>query len=205
VKLTFLGRAPTLELRDPLAETLGVLEPGETLSYSYEDTVKLSGHSCPTVAGAYLMTVAALRELYPDGPAVRGEIAVTVGGEPEDGSAGPMAQVIALLTGAATETGFQGLMGRFARAALLRFDPASEGTIRFQRRDTGATVDASFDPSSVPGSPALGILLAAVLSGRATADDRRRFGELWQERVERILTGPIGRVVRIRRMEPSRR
>jgi hypothetical protein len=196
--LPFLAHAPSIELRDPLAEVLGVLEPGATFRYTYEDVVKLSGHSCPTVAGAFLMTVEALRRLYPERPPARGEVEVVVGGDPTDGSAGPMSQVIAHVTGAAPETGFLGLMGRWRRASLLRFDPANPGRIRFRRTDTGATVDATYDPSAVPPDARLQPLLVGTLTGRATAEETRRFGELWQDRVGRILTGDPSHVVRLK-------
>jgi|GEM_PF-3207683 len=42
-----------IEIRDPVAEALAVLEPGEPFVVTYEDVVKTAGHSCPTAAGAY--------------------------------------------------------------------------------------------------------------------------------------------------------
>lgn len=181
------GSDAGIDLVDPLAELLGARRPRETFHYGYDDVVKLSGHSCPTVAGAYLMTLAALRHLYPGDVPARGQIEVTVGGRRDDGSAGPMSQVVALLTGAAPETGFGGLMGRHRRRDLLTFDPALSDRIRFRRLDTGAAVDVAYDPSGVPAHPDLGRLLGAVLAGRATDEERSRFGELWQARVAAIL------------------
>jgi hypothetical protein len=178
-----------IELSDPLAEALGARRPKETFRYAYEDAVKLSGHSCPTVAGAYLVTEAALRALYPGAIPVRGEIEVIVGGTAGDGRAGPTAQVIALITGAATETGFGGLMGRWKRRGLLRFDPAAEG-VRFTRRDTGASVEVRYHPERIPAPKELGALLGPVLAGSATRADADRFAGLWQARVEAILAAP---------------
>ena len=94
---------------DPLAEFLGALPARGTFRYTYDDVVKLAGHSCPTVAGAFLMTAAAMRALYPGGTPVRGEIEVIVGGEHDGTSSGPMSQVFTFLTGAATDSGFAGL------------------------------------------------------------------------------------------------
>ena len=71
----FFDQAPTITLRDPLADLLGAAEDG-LIDYHYVDAVRLAGHSCPTIAGAYLMARAALRTLYPDGPAERGGVAV---------------------------------------------------------------------------------------------------------------------------------
>ena len=63
----FFDAVPTLTLHDPLADLLGAVSDG-LMTYGYTDAVKLAGHSCPTVAGAYLMTLKALGRLYPDGP-----------------------------------------------------------------------------------------------------------------------------------------
>ena len=59
----FFVEAPTISLRDPLAQFLGVSKSG-MITYAYADAVKLAGHSCPTVAGAYLMVRRGLQYLY---------------------------------------------------------------------------------------------------------------------------------------------
>ena len=48
-----------------LASFLGAFEDG-IIEYSYLDVVKSAGHSCPTVLGAYLMTLKGLEALYKD-------------------------------------------------------------------------------------------------------------------------------------------
>ena len=48
----FFARVPAVTLRDPLAELLGAAEGG-LIEYRFADAVKLTGHSCPTVAGAW--------------------------------------------------------------------------------------------------------------------------------------------------------
>ena len=189
----------TIELSDPLASFLGALPPGGTFRYSYDDAVKLSGHSCPTVAGAWLMTVAALRELYPNAIPARGDIEVTVGGAPDGNSTGPMSQVFALLTGAAGETGFAGLGGRFRRRGLLRFDPSLGGRIRFRRVDTGDAVEVLYEPGRVPASAELRQVMARALDQDATPDEEARFAELWMARVREIVSGDPARVVQVRR------
>lgn len=185
----------TLTLRDPLAELLGY---PSVMRYTYEDVVKLSGHSCPTVAGAFLMTAAALEALYGGDTPVRGDLEVTLGGAPDDGTTGPMAQVITLLTGAATELGFGGLGGLHRRRGLLGFDPALERRVRFRRRDTGATVEVTYAPRNVPSPPELGALMPEVLGGHASAEQRARFGALWQARVRDLLEGDRARVIEVR-------
>ncbi|MHB8874753.1 MAG: hypothetical protein ACYC8T_13775 [Myxococcaceae bacterium] len=200
----FSARAPVLELTDELAELLGALPPGGTFRYTYEDAVKLAGHSCPTVAGAYLMTAAGLKALYGEATPARGDIEVTLGGERDDGGSGPMSQVVSLLTGAAPETGFGGLMGHGRRKDLLRFDPSLDGRIRYRRKDTGAAVEVSYDSHAVPRAPEMHELLSLTLSGRATPAQRQRFGELWQAVVEDLLTGDLARVIEVRTVHPER-
>lgn len=190
--------APAIELSDELATFLGALPPGGTFRYLYQDAVKLSGHSCPTVAGAYLMTAAALRALYPNAIPARGEIEVVIGGASDGTSSGPMSQVITLLTGAAGESGFAGLGGKFVRRGLLRFDSALAGRIRFCRRDSGQAVEVTYEPGRVPPSAELRAVMARALGDEATDSDRARFSELWTERVAEILSGDPERVVQVR-------
>ncbi len=198
--LQFADRVATLAVHDPLAELLGALEPGQAFHYTYEDAVKLCGHSCPTVARAWLMTIAAVRELYGDRVPVRGEIEVVIGGDPRDGSTGPASRVVELLTGAAPESGFGGLAGHCRRRDLLRFDPALEGRMRFRRTDTGATVEVELDRGAIPAEPDLPDAMRAALAPQATVEQRRRFAELWQRRVEGLLTGAAARAVRVQRL-----
>lgn len=63
----FFDKVKPIVLYDPLAEFLGAAEAGR-VEYAYLDAVKLAGHSCPTVAGAYLMAMKALQALEHRGP-----------------------------------------------------------------------------------------------------------------------------------------
>lgn len=71
----FFDAVPAIVVADPLAEMLGAAEGG-LIEYRYVDAVKVAGHSCPTVAGAWLMTPAALARVYPGETPRRGEIRV---------------------------------------------------------------------------------------------------------------------------------
>ncbi len=183
---TFFDDVPPIVLRDPLAAFLGAAEDG-LIEYRFADAVRLAGHSCPTVAGAWLMTTRALKALYGDAVPERGGIAVAFRDGQGDGVTGVIASVATLITGAAGAGGFKGLAGRFSRRDLLSFDAAGEADIRFSRRDNGAAVEVSLDLSAVGGDPRMGQLLPALLAGQASAGDARLFGELWQDRVRRIL------------------
>jgi hypothetical protein len=183
----FFEQAPRITLHDPLAALLGASDDG-LLEYGYVDAVRLAGHSCPTVAGAYLMARAALRALYPAGPAERGSISIRMGAPEHEGVTGVIAQVLTLLTGAAADNGFHGLGGRFVRHGLLRYAGSSEDAgVVFRRRDNGTAVRVELDLSSVPPAPGLREHMGAALAPGATPAQQRAFGQLWQDRVRRLL------------------
>ena len=181
-------KAPVIELYDPLGDLLGAGDG--VYRYSFDDAVKLAGHACPTVAGGFLLVLTALRHLYGNERPRRGAVRVTVQGAPDQGSTGPLTQVITLLTGAAAENGFQGLGGHHARQGLLRFAPAAASgptRLTFERVDTGANVTLVYDPSPIPAGPAMGAHLTAILSGQDDEPTRQRFTQAWRDRVEAIL------------------
>jgi hypothetical protein len=183
----FYKLAPVIPTRDPFAEMLGAAQDG-VLEYSYVDAVRLAGHSCPTVAGAFLIGRAALAALYPEGPAERGTIGVHMPAPEHEGTTGVMAQVLTLITGAAADNGFHGIQGRFRRKGLLSFAEQREGeAIIFSRLDTGTKVSVEIDVSLVPGDPAQGGRLMAILQDRADATQRGAFANAWQARVRRLL------------------
>ena len=182
----FYDDVPPIVLVDPLAETLGALEGG-VIVYRYVDAVKLAGHSCPTVACAWLMTRRALESLYPATLPRRGELRVELRARIDEGVAGVIASIAGLLTGAANEGGFQGLAGRFGRQALLQFGVPLAGEIRFTRLDTGAAVTLSHDVRVVPQPPRLRERMRDALGANASAGSRDAFASAWQGWVKTIL------------------
>jgi len=182
----FYARIPGLTLRDPLAGVLGAAEDG-FIDYRYEDAVRLAGHSCPTVAGAWLMARHGLAALYPDGVPERGNIRVELRAAQDAGTAGVVGSVLGLVTGAAGEGGFKGWGGRHARQGLLQFSADLPAEVRLTRLDTGASVLLDYYPEKVPAAPEIAPLMARVVGGVANAYERAAFAGLWQARVERIL------------------
>ncbi len=182
----FFDAVPRLRMHDPLAQFLGAAEDG-VIEYGYGDAVKLAGHSCPTVASAYGLTRHALRALYGSDLPQRGAIRVEFREDRSAGVVGVIANVISLLTGAAGDTGFKGLGGRFDRRNLLVFNADVPLEIRFTRMDTGARVNAAAHVRLVPGDPAMPALLQRCLTGQAGPEEALRFGAMWQERVRRVL------------------
>lgn len=182
----FFDEVRTLTLYDPLAEFLGAAEDG-LIEYTYHDAVKLAGHSCPTIAGAYLSTLKALERLYPDAIPERGAIKVSFREHATSGVTGVMANVATLLTGCTHDTGFKGLAGRFDRRNLLFFSAPIGGEMQFERKDNGASVIAAYRPEQVPSDPAMKELMPLVMAGAASPAEYTEFARLWQERVRRIL------------------
>jgi len=181
----FFGQAPRIAVHDPLAALLGAGDG--RIDYGYADAVKLAGHSCPTVASAYLMTRAALAALYPDTLPQRGELRVEVRDPADEGVAGVIGNVAALLTGAAGEGGFHGLGGRFVRRGLLHFGVPMTGQLRFTRTDSGESVEVSANVQMVGGDRRMRELLPRAVTGMASPEEVALFGTLWQERVRRLL------------------
>lgn len=182
----FFDAVETIQMQDPLSNMLGTFVNGD-VTFSYLDVVKAAGHSCPTVGGAYLMTLKALTALYPESTPVRGNIRVAFAEAQDEGVAGVVGSVISHITGAAVISGFKGLNGRFARHSLMEFGADVASSARFTRIDTGESVDVFYNPNAVPPKPEMQALLPKVMAGKANEEELKRFGELWQERVKRIL------------------
>ncbi len=182
----FFDTVPPVVMHDPLAETLGAAEDG-VVEYRYADAVRLAGHSCPTVAGAWLMTARALRRLYGDERPQRGSIRVEVREPQDEGVAGVIGSVAGFVTGAAGDGGFKGLAGRHSRRNLISYGAAIEGDLRFTRTDTGASVEVACHSGIVERPSDLRTLMQAALEPSADDEARRAFARAWQEWVRRIL------------------
>ena len=181
----FFDEIETIKLQDKLADFLGATENG-LIEFSYVDVVKTAGHSCPTVLGAYLMTLEGLKALYKDELPQRGEIKVEFSERIEEGVAGVIANVITNITGATTNSGFKGIMGLFSRNNLMAFESNISSSVRFTRRDTDDFVDVIYDPSSIGADPMMRELMQKSISRQATQEEAKEFGRLWQQRVEAI-------------------
>ncbi len=181
----FYDEVQTIKVKDPLSAVLGAFAGGE-YEFNYLDAVKLAGHSCPTVAGAYIITAEALKALYGQETVIRGNIKVEFKENLQDGVAGVIGNVVSQITGATDKSGFKGLAGKFARHSLMDFNSNINSSARFTRVDNGKSVDVSYDPSSIMPSPSMQPLMQKMMSGNAEPSEMKEFGELWQDRVERI-------------------
>jgi len=197
----FFDNAPVLRVRDRLSQVLGATPDG-IIDYHYADAVRLAGHSCPTLAGAWLCARAGLNALYDDDLPERGGVAVSLPDAEDAGVAGVVGQLLTLVIGAAGAGGFKGLAGRHGRKDLLAYGDADAGALRLRRLDTGATVEVEADASRIPMAPAQRVLMPLVLQGGADTAELREFGRLWQDRVRRMLVDHADdpNLVRVRRV-----
>lgn len=188
-KQAFYEDVAPIRLKDPLAVFLGAIDEQEDFFFTYTDAVKLAGHSCPAVSGAYKITQKALSALFGAETPLRGGISVKVLGNINNGANGPIAQVISLITGAAPESGFAGLGNRFGRKNKLIFDEQHEeaNAFVFTRDDTGQSVKVTYHPELLPAPPELHGLFTKCLVGTATPKQQNEFKKLWQARVKIVL------------------
>ena len=196
----------SITLYDPLAQILGAFDDG-LIRFKYMQIVKSAGHSCPTVAGAYLITLAGLEALYPSSEEilpVRGQIKVEFKEALEDGVAGVIGNVISQITGATDKSGFKGLNGNFARHSLMDYNSDINSSVRFTRLDNLGkkvkSVDVFYDPSNVGGNPKMQPLMQKVMMNQASQEEAKEFGELWQERVKKILIDNKENVIRVEKV-----
>lgn len=182
----FYDDVPKITLHDPLAKILGSSVDG-LIVFGFTDIVKLAGHGCPTVAGAYLCAYHGLKALYPGETPVRGNVEVLLQGSESAGVNGVIANVIGSILGAAGIGGFGGLGGQFSRKNLLHYSQNIPTSIQLRRIDTKTSINISYHPEIVSGDPRTSLFLGKILNGTASADEEKAFKLLWNERLEKIL------------------
>lgn len=192
----FLYEVSPIRFKDPLAETLGAFKENEAvLEYTFIETVKMAGHACPTVTGAYMSCQEALNLLYQDAIPIRGNIAVTIYGDPDEGVYGVIGQVFSFLTGAASTSGFKGLAQKFIRRDLLQFSSEkidSEAMcFEFKRLDNEARVLVRFYPQKIPYPTEKAIklneLMKKVLWDKASDAEKKELQDLFIGKVRVML------------------
>ncbi len=177
----FYDEIEHIVLKDGLSEFLGASEEG-IIDISYLDIVKMAGHSCATIAGAYLMAQSGLKELFGTALPKRGEIKVELKGTLEDNT-GAVALVLSNITGATSDSGFMGLQGKFNRRGLLFYGANISSNVRFTRLDTNKSVEVSYMPMKVvtPGE-----IMQSAIGPQATQESKNSFPKRWQEMVKTI-------------------
>ena len=209
-KQDFFDEVESIKLNDPLSWVLGAQAESEPFVFTYKDTVKMAGHSCPAVSSAYKITALALKALYPPDSGetpVRGNIRVLIKGTVDQLAYGPQSQVFTFITGASGSAGFKGLQGKFSRKDKLSFDEDFQFcTYIFERADNNKAardglqktrdglqraVKVTYDPTRLTEDPRLSEVMPKVMDGSASSGEREEFGALWQGKVKEILLSNI--------------
>ncbi|MBL0721740.1 MAG: hypothetical protein JJV88_04085 [Sulfurovum sp.] len=194
---SFFNEVESIKVQDKLSSFLGAFDNG-IYDIGYLDCVKLAGHSCPTVAGAYLMAREALKELYPNGEIIqRGNLKVEMRDEKSNGVTGVIATAISFITGASDDAGFKGIGGNMSRNNLLSYGASILKEVRLTRLDNNQSVEVNYNPSSVMPSPNMQPLMGKMMKNMASEDEKIEFGKLWQDRVEKILLADSSTLITI--------
>ncbi len=195
----YITEVPPIMMIDPYFQIFG--QSQTPVPYYYEEAVKLAGHSCGAVTGAWTITQKALEVLYPNGETpVRGQITVEAPGAEDEWFVGVFGEVITFVTGAAPHTGFIGSeFGQtddvFVRQNKMVYSEEPTGQLPpmrewiFTRTDTGAKVGVKFNlviitPIPTPGRTAMGKKMAA---GEATPEEAADYYQYWNDRATFVL------------------
>jgi len=186
----FYDKVEPFILKDDLAQFLGATEDG-IIQIDYIDCVKLAGHSCPTVAGSFILAQVALQELFGNEMPKRSQVKIEFKEPKDSGVTGVIGSVLSFILGSNDEGGFAGIGGKFNRKNLLSYGNSDvAGMVRFTRVDNNESVTLTLDTSAVPGNPNMQPLMQKTLMGQASKEEAQEFGKLWQARVEYMLTQP---------------
>jgi hypothetical protein len=181
--LSFFDEIPTIKLHDELAQFLGVNDDG-IIEFGYADIVKTAGHSCATVAGAYLMALKGLEALYDGAIPQRGHIKVELKKATTDDNTGVVGCVLSNITGATTDYGFGGIpTGKFNRRDLLFFEADIDTDVRFTDTISGKSVGVNYMPKKVVNPMAI---LMSAIGPDATEESKKSFPTRFQAMVKEV-------------------
>ena len=181
--LSFFDEIEKIIVYDDLMQFLGVNEDG-IVDITYPDTVKFAGHSCATVAGAYLLAREGLKALYPNELPKRGYIKVELQKDPLEDNTGVVGSVISMITGATKDFGFGGIpTGKFNRRNLLFFNADIDSDVCFTKLDTNEKVYVNYRPKKIVNPMAI---LKSAIKPDATKEDIESFPIRFQEMVKTV-------------------
>lgn len=179
----FFDEIESIVLKDELFKFLGVNDDG-IIVFTYLDIVKTAGHSCATVAGAYLTALKGLNALFAETLPKRGEIKVEIKKSPTEDNSGVVGCVLSNITGATTNYGFGGIPGgQFNRRDLLIYNAPIDTDVRFTRLDNNKHIGVNYHPGKVVKP--MQILLSAI-GPDATSKDKETFPKRFQEMVKTL-------------------
>lgn len=166
-----------IRIHDPFSEFLHGQPSMHSFNISLLDCYRMSGHACHAITGAFLVTEAAIEQLYPETKVCeRGDLVVEFGSNLDERATGPRSNVISYITGAWGSTGFPGLKGNFKRKDLVSFGHSelAPQAIRFRRISNGKSLVIEYDASE---------LVKKLNSGL-------EFPEKWRAEICAILNSP---------------
>lgn len=191
----YITKVPPIMLKDPFIELLG--QTDMPISFTYEEAVKLAGHSCGAVTGAWTITRKALEVLYPHEIPIRGQIKVTAPGAEDEWLVGVFGEVISYITGAAPKTGFPGgdFGKAFNRRNLMSYPeeftkvPPNKMFWLFERLDTGAKVAVYYNAGMVqpPATPERNAMSMKMAKGEATPEEAQDWITYWNAKAIFVL------------------
>lgn len=192
----YITEVPPIFMLDPYFKIFG--QSQVPVPYTYEQAVKLAGHSCGATAGAWTIARKALEVLYPHGETpVRGQIFVEAPGAEDEWFVGVFGEVITFITGASPRTGFIGAeFGQtadvFVRQNKMVYSEEPTGQMPperewvFTRLDNGTKVGVKFNlavitPIATDERKAMGTKLAL---GEASPEEAADYYEYWNDRAK---------------------
>jgi hypothetical protein len=195
----YIMEVPPIMMIDPYFQIFG--QSQVAVPYTYENAVKLAGHSCGATTGAWTITRKALEALYPNGEIpVRGQIAVEAPGAEDEWFVGVFGEIITFVTGASPKTGFIGAefgetndlfvrQNKMVLSGRAHRDTSAKMEWVFTRLDTGAKVGVIFNlavitPIATPERQEMGKKMAA---GEATPEEAAEYYEYWNDRAKFVL------------------
>ena len=178
----FFDEIEKISVYDDLSEFLGVNDG--KIDISYVDIVKVAGHSCATVAGAYLIALYGLKELFKDKLPKRGYIKVELKKSPTEDNTGVVGNVLSVITGATSDFGFGGIpTGKFNRRDLLFFGANIDADVCFTRVDTNEKVYVNYRPKKIVNPMEI---LKSAIKPDAKEEDIKSFPKRFQEMVKTV-------------------
>lgn len=184
---SFFTNVEKIQMQDPLSDVLGSFQGG-LIEYSFVDIVKYTGHGCPTVAGAYMVCLHALKALYEEGEMpMRGEIEVYLRAQEDEGANGVIGNVFTFILGASGPGGFKGLGGKFSRHGLIHYGINQKAQFLFKRKDNQKEVYVDYHPEFVAGDPRTSLLIKKIISNESTSEEKELLHSIWNARVKELL------------------
>jgi len=182
--IDYMDLVQPIKIKEQLGEFLGSFD--ECIDIGYLDIVKYAGHSCPTVASAFISIKYALENIYKEDIPFRGDIEVFAKNGRDVGVNGVISNVFSFVTGARESDGFKGIGGKFNRSNLLHFDSDIKSEYKILSLSLEKSVEFDISLSLVPFNPEMNKYLTLALNG-GDKEDQREFMRLWQERVKAVL------------------